>query len=186
LKNQRVEKESINDTKEKDPVVAFGDPYTVAKSISRGQDWGTAPVDYVARFGAFLIDQIIIQVAIVIVVVWWIFGMLVPALEAPSSLLLATFGGIFLLLPYISFWAYGYFVILEKRFSRTIGKGLLGISVYDESGVRLTWSQALIRNITKAEMILLLLEVIISRDKNKNHQRLLDIVAKTIVVREDE
>ena len=175
--------EAITDSEEKDPVVAFGDPYTVAKSISKGQDWGTTPADYTARFGAFLIDEIIINVAIAIVVVWWIYGVLFPSLESPSSLLFAILSLIFLILPYISFWMYGYFVILEKMFSRTIGKGLIGLSVYDESGVRLTWSQALIRNITKAEMVLLLLEVLISRNKNMYHQRLMDSVASTIVVR---
>lgn len=175
--------EVLNDTEEKDPVVAFGDPYTVAKSISKGQDWGTVRVDYRTRFWAFLIDQLIINVAMVIGVAWWIYGVIIPSLEVPSSFLFAFFSGLFLLMPYTFFWIYGYFVVFEKMFSRTPGKRLLGLSVYDESGVRLTWSQALTRNITKAEIVLLLIELLISQYKDTDYQRLLDSVANTIVVK---
>lgn len=163
--------------------MAFGDPYNVAKSISRGQDWGTVRADYRTRFWAFLIDQLIINVAIAIAFAWWIYGVIIPSLEAPSSFLFAFFGGLFLLLPYTLFWVYGYFVVFEKMFSMTPGKRLFGLSVCDESGIRLTWSQALTRNITKAEILLLLLELLIARYKHKKYQRLLDSVATTIVVK---
>lgn len=55
--------------------------------------------------------------------------------------------------------------------------------IYNESGVRITWSQALIRNITKVDIFLLLLELLIARYKNQHYQRLLDSLAQTIVVR---
>ena len=144
---------------------------------------GTVRADYGIRFLAFLIDYLIINVALAIGFAWWIYGVLIPTLETRPTLLIAFFTGFFLLVPYFFFWIYGYFVVFEKMFSRTPGKFLLGLSVCDESGVRITWPQALIRNITKTEIVILSLEVLISRYKDTNYQRLLDSVATTIVVK---
>ncbi len=163
--------------------MAFGDPYEVAKSISQGQDWGTIRADYRPRIWAFLFDQLIIIGAILVGFALWIYGTLIPALLAHYPYLLIFLSGLFLVFPYGIFWIYGYFVVCEKIFSKTLGKRLFGLSVYDESGIRITWSQALIRNITKAEAALLLLELVIARYKNKDYQRLLDSVANTIVVK---
>jgi uncharacterized RDD family membrane protein YckC len=178
--------EAINDSEENDPVVAFDDPYAVAESISKGQDWGTVRTEYGPRTWAFLIDYLIINVALAIGFAWWIYGVLIPTLETRPTLLIAFFTGFFLLVPYTIFWIYGYFVVFEKMFSKTPGKRLLGLSVYDESGVSITWSQALIRNITKVDIFLLLLELLIARNKKANHQRLLDSLANTIVVRKGQ
>ena len=98
--------EVINDSEDKDPVVAFGDPYAVAKSISKGQDLGTVRADYGIRFLAFLIDYLIINVALAIGFAWWIYGVLIPTLETRPTLLIAFFTGFFLLVPYFFFWIY--------------------------------------------------------------------------------
>jgi uncharacterized RDD family membrane protein YckC len=189
LKNKLLENlrsdvlEVIKDTGEKDPALAFGDPYHVAKSISKGQDWGTTRADYRTRFWAFIFDQLIIFVAVLIGFALWSEIFIIPFLKAGTNLTIIFLSGIFLLIPYVFFWIYGYFVIFEKLFDMTPGKRLLGLSVCDESGVRITWLQALIRNITKFEAGLLLLETLIAHYKNTNYQRLLDLVAQTIVVR---
>ncbi|MFX0065500.1 MAG: RDD family protein [Candidatus Hermodarchaeota archaeon] len=49
--------------------------------------------------------------------------------------------------------------MLEKVFSTTLGKRLYGLYVYDDSEVRLTWSQAFRRNLTKTPPILLMNEL---------------------------
>jgi uncharacterized RDD family membrane protein YckC len=175
--------EVIEDTGEKDPVVAFGDPYYVAKSISQGQDWGTTRADYGIRFWAFLFDQFIIFLAVFIGFALWMIGFLIPYMRTGTRPIIPFITGIFLLFPYMLFWVYGYFVIFEKMLDGTPGKLLLGLSVCDESGVRITWLQAIIRNLTKSEVFLLALEVLIAHYRNTNYQRLLDSVAQTIVVR---
>lgn len=171
--------ETIKDTGEKNPVLAFGDPYHVAKSISKGQDWGTIRADYGTRFWAYLFDQVIIFLGILIGIYLYIS----ISLRSGFNSLSLFFTAFFVLLPYTLFWIYGYFVILEKIFAATPGKRLLGLSVCDESGVRITWLQAIIRNITKFETTLLLLDTIIAHYQKTNYQRLMDTVAKTIVVR---
>jgi uncharacterized RDD family membrane protein YckC len=175
--------EVIEDTGEKDPVVAFGDPYYVAKSISKGQDWETTRADYGIRFWAFIFDQFIIFVAVLIGVALWMIGFLTPYIRTGTRPIIPLITVIFLLFPYVLFWVYGYFVVFEKMLDGTPGKLLLGLSVCDESGVRITWLQAIIRNLTKSEVLLLALEVLIAHYRNTNYQRLLDSVAQTIVVR---
>ncbi|MHA1977619.1 MAG: RDD family protein [Candidatus Hodarchaeales archaeon] len=178
--------EAINDSEKKDPVVAFGDPYTVAKSITKGQDLGTVRANYERRFWAFVIDYSIINLALGIGFTWWIYGVLFPALETRPTLLIPIFTGIFVMIPYVIFWIYGYFVVFEKMFSKTPGKRLLGLSVYDASGVRITWIQALTRNITKIDIFLLFLELLIAHYKDTNYQSLMDTLANTEVVKRKE
>ncbi|MFX0184580.1 MAG: RDD family protein [Candidatus Hodarchaeota archaeon] len=81
----------------------------------------------------------------------------------------------------------GYEVVLERVFSQTIGKKLLGLMVVDQSGIRITWIQAVIRNLSKVFDLLLLdavLGMILEKqDPEKTQkQRGMDILAETIVV----
>ncbi len=189
LKNKVLENlqsdvvETLQDTGESDPELAFGDPYNVAKSISKGQDWGTTRADFGTRLWAFLLDELIIVIAVLIGSILWIYGAIIPFKNLGIDLSFIIFSVFFFLVPYILIWIYGYFVFLEKLFGTTPGKRLFGLSVCDESGVRITWFQALVRNLTKTESLLLLLEVVIAHYRGTNYQRLLDLVAQTVVVR---
>ena len=50
LENLRAEViEAIEDKKNADPVIAYGDPYQIAKGISLGQDWGMQPANWYIR-----------------------------------------------------------------------------------------------------------------------------------------
>ena len=61
LENLRSEViEAIQDTGNSDPVIAFGDPYQIAKGLSLSQDWGTKPAGWGIRTLAFMIDAILI------------------------------------------------------------------------------------------------------------------------------
>ncbi|MFW9992292.1 MAG: RDD family protein [Candidatus Odinarchaeota archaeon] len=181
--------EAVQDTGESDPVVAFGDPYQVAKDLSSGQDWDTERASYADRVIAYLVDVFIQAIGIMLGTIIWVMAVIGPYLftgdqdlsrsQIPAVLLTL----FFILIPYVLLWEWGYFILFEKVLSRTPGKALLGLTVCDESGVRLTWSQAIMRNLSKLQSSILLVEVIIGIAQENDFQRPLDIVAKTIVIR---
>jgi uncharacterized RDD family membrane protein YckC len=90
---------------------------------------------------------------------------------------------------FISAWiilagAFCHQMITERYFSTTLGKKLLGLIVSDHSGIRITWSQAITRNLSKAIPGLILPELIIRKYiETDKFQRPLDRVAETIVVK---
>jgi uncharacterized RDD family membrane protein YckC len=81
-----------------------------------------------------------------------------------------------------------YEIVSERVFSKTIGKKVLGLMVVDQSGIRITWTQAVIRNLSKIFELLLLdvaLGMILEKQnpKKTQKQRGMDILAETIVVK---
>lgn len=81
-----------------------------------------------------------------------------------------------------------YEVVLERVFSRTIGKKVMGLMVVDKSGIQITWAQAVIRNLSKIFELLLsdvVLGMILENQdlKRTQKQRGMDILADTIVVK---
>ncbi|MFX1282585.1 MAG: RDD family protein [Promethearchaeota archaeon] len=176
--------EAIQDTEKKDPVEAFGNPYQVAKDVSLGQDWDIERSSYSDRIVAFMIDTFIQIIGILMGVFIWMRAVLSPNYFATGHIV--TFALVtlfFFLIPYVLILDVGYFIIFEKITSKTPGKALLGLTVCDVSGVRITWSQAIIRNLTKVESTILLFEVIIGIAQKTDFQRPLDVLANTIVIR---
>jgi uncharacterized RDD family membrane protein YckC len=127
---------------------------------------------------AYLIDMLIIVGAVLIAWWWWFSSVYLPSSRgeiSESNMLMILL--CFLLL-YSFLWMFGYPAILEKTFSTTLGKWLFNIYVYDESGVRLTWSQAIRRNFIKTLPILLISEL----ENNPKFQHGRDLQLKTVVV----
>ena len=85
----------------------------------------------------------------------------------------------------------GYNAILEYYFGATIGKKILNLSVVDQTGLRITWKQAIVRNFSKIIVSeeFLPLDVILGMILEKmdpekaRKQRGLDILAETIVIK---
>lgn len=75
-----------------------------------------------------------------------------------------------------------YFPLLEARFGRTLGKQMMRIRVVDENGRPIRLSQAIIRRLSYYFDLLLVDAIFIPFTDKK--QRALDILAKTIVVKE--
>jgi uncharacterized RDD family membrane protein YckC len=74
----------------------------------------------------------------------------------------------------------GYTTYAEFRFGRTIGKKLLGIRVVRESGTRITFAQALLRQLTFfAQFFLVDALFVLFNDK---HQRAFELITKTRAV----
>lgn len=82
---------------------------------------------------------------------------------------------------------WGYAIFLEGLWSgQTVGKKLFGLRVIQESGVRLSWLQAFLRNLTRPVDRLPLFYLVggLSALFTPSQQRLGDLLAGTVVVRE--
>ena len=208
LENLRAEVlEAIEDSKNSDPVIAFGDPYRIAKGLSLSQDWGTKPGSWLDRTFAFMIDAILV---VGVCLAYLMFGLVfILRIDLNQALTISELSeafdilrsdlelGLFLLLAAVLlFYALGavviysaYFIILEKSFSVTIGKKLLGLQAVDRSGIKLTWKQAIVRNFTKlpgiAEFLVfdIILGMLMNEKGQGEYQKGTDILAETIVVK---
>ncbi len=199
--------ESIQDKGNADPVVTYGDPYEVAKGLSLSQDWGLTPASWFIRFLAFIVDILLI---VSVCLAYLLFGLVVilginvqqaltiseisEAFEIlRGDLEIASFLFLGLILLFYVFGAViiysAYFVFLEKSYSATIGKKIMGLQVVDISGVRLTWKQSFIRNLTKLPGIIEFLpfDIILGMLKMEKgqggNQRGTELLADTIVVK---
>ncbi|MHA2232258.1 MAG: RDD family protein [Candidatus Hodarchaeales archaeon] len=75
-----------------------------------------------------------------------------------------------------------YFFVLEGCYGTTIGKSLFRLRVVSETGIRITWHQALVRNLSKFNPQILLLDLLIGWTQKTNRHRGLDVAAKTQVI----
>ena len=178
--------EALKDANSNDPFKIFGNPKKVAQDVGKSQNWNTKRASYKERSIAILIDSVIQYIAISIgFAIWFNFiGYDVGADTKfePNDPFLALITFFLIVLPYVLLWMFGYFILLEKLFNKTPGKYLLGLTVVDESGIRINWFQSIIRNLTKSQVLLLFIETVIGYFEKTDHQRPLEVVAKTIVI----
>lgn len=138
-----------------------------------------------SRSGAFIIDQLILTVANIIILVALYFIM-----EARIDMMFYT-GSIYfplaILIIIIFLLNWGYFLVLEFAYGgKTIGKKIMGIRVIQENGHSITLLSSFIRNLLRiidqlpANYLLGMLMVFF----NQKHKRLGDLMAGTIVVHE--
>ena len=120
---------------------------------------------------AFLIDIMLIIIAVMM--------LSIPIKYAPSAMQLLMAVAIFPLI-------FLYFILLEHLTGQTIGKKIMKIAVINQHGKKPTIKQAVIRNILRIIdslpifYILGVLLILLTKQK----QRLGDIIAHTIVVKE--
>jgi uncharacterized RDD family membrane protein YckC len=209
--------ETMRNSEKKNPSIIFGAPRDVAKSLCLSQDWIYEYVGWIRRTLAFIIDSVIqFAVFLCLFFSFWtgfrsilslfmsgeeigqIFRVTIPrefSLTLGFTVLNSnptfffTFTVFVLFTSIIVFLFYS--VALEHLFSTTIGKKTFGMKVVDESGIRITWKQALIRNFTKSYFFLeilifdIILGMVLERQEPKKgrKQRGLDILAKTLVIK---
>ena len=174
------------ESEKRPPSVVFGSPMEVAKNISFAQDWGYENGSWLIRFAAFIID---ISIFIGVFGIFAVLRFLISDNEMTYWYFWHkdfTFGFLFISIPIIAF-ILSYFIIMEKSYSTTLGKRLLGLTVVDESGIRITWTQSLIRNFTKVPILTTFLPFdllfgILSEKTQGRKQRVLDFVAGTNVI----
>ena len=206
---------TMKDSYAKTPSAAFGTPRDVAKNLSLSQDWGTERAGWGRRIIAFGID---VTIQFTIIAIYFLTGfffllsMFMTSDEINQLLKdafiegAASFNPEFTVFEFLIFFGFlmfltassglfllCYSVILERYFSKTIGKKIFGLMVVDESGIRISWQQAIIRNLTKifvgTEFLLFdtILGIVLEKqDPEKTRkQRGLDILAETIVVKQN-
>ncbi len=168
------------------PSVLFGPPRIVAKNLSISQDWNTKPVGMVKRTLAFFIDYLLLITVLVL------FSFLRSILtdfnlnEIKFQHETIPLGFLLGFLPVILF-LFSYFVLMEKTFSTTFGKWVLKLIVVDESGIKITWQQSIIRNVSKVPFMSIFLSFdvllgVLSEKTLGDKQRVLDLAAGTLVV----
>jgi uncharacterized RDD family membrane protein YckC len=135
----------------------FGTPQKVAKDLISSQADSFIRVGFLRRALAYLIDiAFCFSLTLLILVVG---GLGLYLIGIPDVLTVQIFLTLFLLIGLI-IATFGYFVILERNWGTTLGKRLRGIQVVSETGLRLTWQQAGIRNLSKFNLPLLPLHVL--------------------------
>ncbi|MHA2387614.1 MAG: RDD family protein [Candidatus Hodarchaeales archaeon] len=207
LDELRIDVQSaLNESEGKTPSSVFGSPRDVALNVSQGNNWHNERVNWLTRFFAWMID-IFALMAIILVFLSAGFLLLIITIIpfddlmnefsnwetgvvdlSLQGILLLTFISILTILTVIIF--VGYNVVLEYRYGTTIGKKLFHLAVVDQTGIKITWKQAIIRNFSKIFVfqeflpIDVILGMILERfDPEKtNRQRGMDILAETIVV----
>jgi uncharacterized RDD family membrane protein YckC len=136
-----------------------------------------------SRFIAILVDSLVLGSAFLLLIFFAAF--LLPALGA-FGVKSASWGiGIFLLIGFLVFW--GYFALFEAfNNGRTLGKYVARIRVIHQSGRGVSFVESLARNLVRIVDYLPgfygvgIVTIFLSR----RHQRLGDLVAGTLVVRE--
>lgn len=77
---------------------------------------------------------------------------------------------------------FAYFVLCEKYEGATVGKALLYLRVTSKNGLAISWSQAIVRNISKIYWIPIVFDWAIGKVMKKD--RFLNNISKTVVVDE--
>jgi uncharacterized RDD family membrane protein YckC len=155
-------------------VEKLGTPEAVAEAFNAER-----PLEHAGfwrRLAAFLADMslfIAMAIPLVFVAVMTETDMLPVFVGVPMLILLA-----------IAIFGFSliYFPLLEARFGRTLGKHVMRIRVVDESGRPIRLGQAIIRRLSYYFDLLVLDAIFVPFTERK--QRGLDILAKTIVVKE--
>jgi uncharacterized RDD family membrane protein YckC len=126
---------------------------TVSRDVRAQEYW-------MKRVLAFVIDAIVVYAIIGLVVAAavlpsFLAGIIVPGYSPrlfPFGSYVGAFAGLLLVL---------YFTIAEATYGRTIGKGALGLRVTTETGGKPTLGTFFLRNLSKINWVLLLLDVIL-------------------------
>ena len=78
-----------------------------------------------------------------------------------------------------------YFSVLEKKKGATVGKALMFLRVVSRNGRQISWTQAVLRNLTKIYWVPIIFDWAIGRLLKRN-DRILGVFTKTVVANEVE
>ncbi|MBS1487686.1 MAG: RDD family protein [Bacteroidetes bacterium] len=147
------------------------------------------------RFVAVIIDGIIIAIvrSIIVLPVLGVMGFSLAHdvqninSDDPSSILpligtIMAFAGISALVSTV-IWVLYYSFMESSKYQATVGKLVLGLIVTDESGSKLDFSKALVRNLCKIISSIILCIGYIMAGFTDKKQALHDMIAKTLVVK---
>jgi uncharacterized RDD family membrane protein YckC len=139
------------------------------------------------RLGAFMIDMVLLLLAVLILGVLALLAnnLVPPHPEAPADYILGGLTIAFIIgCALISLSAFLlYFPLLEGRFGQTLGKRLLGMRVLKENGLPVGFREAFLRRLSYYFDFLPVDALFIPF--NEKCQRGFDIIARTVVIKED-
>ena len=132
------------------------------------------------RAAAIIVDGVVLAVA------FWAIGLVIGALTGglvSGGFELTGIPALVAMLAYLGV-GFGYFIGLEARYGRTLGKRLLGLRVVSEDGTPITMGASVVRNVVRIVDGLFLYAVgAVAMLVSGKNQRLGDHVADTVVVR---
>ena len=124
------------------------------------------------RIIAYIIDFIVVSA------VMWILSFLVFQIMNPYD----TYT-VYKYFPYLApVLIFAYFVLCEKFFGASVGKSLTYLQVRSKNGARISWPQAIVRNLTKIYWFPIIFDWAIG--KLMKTDRLFDNITRTVVVDE--
>ena len=144
------------------------------------------------RFGAFIVDSIVLTIPTMLIYGLWFFISLRPLIamdgQAPSPdmitpLILKLYGGMFVfqIISLVIFWLY-YAWMESSAYQATLGKMVFGIKVVGEQGQRISFWHATGRTLGKFVSGMTFYIGFLMAGANKHKQALHDIMATTFVV----
>lgn len=131
---------------------------------------------FTKRALAYIIDYFVVTA------IMWILAQILAFIVIPYSMFII-YNYFVLLLPIITIL---YFVLLEKMKETTIGKNIMFLKVVSIDGSRISYMQAIIRNLSKLYWIPIILDLLIGRiyGNSNDNERILGKLSKTQVVNE--
>jgi uncharacterized RDD family membrane protein YckC len=148
-----------------------------------------------SRLAAFIIDSAILCAMVFSLMMTFLAFMLLTGMPTEDAaneawfyalspgmklLFLAT---VVTVLPALLIIILGYYFVIEGHFGRTPGKYVLGLRVLKTDGTRIGYKEAILRNLSKYNNVLIVIDVLIMLIFfNREKQRGCDRIADTIVV----
>ena len=136
------------------------------------------------RLAAYIIDSLVMGVGILIAISPFIFLAILASLADENAFLnaLMVLSGLTLGLVALVI-GLCYYIVLEGRYGKTVGKYVMGLTVLKTNGSRIGYKEAFLRSIPKYVRNLLIIDVLIMLIFfGKEKQRGFDKVADTMVV----
>jgi uncharacterized RDD family membrane protein YckC len=183
LADARAAKESISSPRE------TGDSFmeSYATHLKRAGFW--------PRLAAFIIDSAILCGLVFILMMPFLAFLLLTGMPTDDAANEAWFyalspemkllflGTVFTVLPAFLIVILGYYFVIEGYFGRTPGKYFMGLRVLKTDGTRIGYKEAILRNLSKYNNVLIVVDVLIMLIFfNREKQRGSDRIADTIVV----
>ena len=127
---------------------------------------------FTRRVIAYVLDFFVVSA------VMWIISYLLYLVISPNSIY-----SIYQIFPFlVPVLIVAYFAICEMKAGATVGKALMYLQVRSKNGGKITWSQAIVRNLTKIYWIPIIFDWLIG--KILKTDRFLNNLTKTIVLDE--
>ncbi|MHA2090260.1 MAG: RDD family protein [Candidatus Kariarchaeaceae archaeon] len=173
----------------------YGDPKEVAKNITTLHQEVVHDAHWFPRLIAYTIDMLLITGAAFIAI--YLPFILMGDLDLADDFMNGSFSDldisvalVVVLTIYFTIsmlFFVSYFFYMEKLLATTIGKQIFGLRVIDESGIKISWKQSIVRNITKIQGEFLPFDILLGwlmkKEQEGLFRRATEIASETRIIR---